>query len=95
MRATSIVFKVLGHIWMVLLLLAIVISAAGMFLAEPTLYHGWRRVADTFSPFNTVNWIVIFVCALPAIGLYAASDFFARRHRATPRAGQNGLPGNG
>lgn len=47
MKTLSILFKVLGHIWMGIFAIVFVLSIIGMFRAEPSLYHGWKRVSET------------------------------------------------
>lgn len=79
MRFLSTLCRVLGHIWIGLFALVFVASIVGMFIAEPTFYFGWKRVASTLSPFNIANWLVTVILLLPAIGLYKASEYFKEK----------------
>ena len=74
----------LGHCWMILLGIAVLLSVFGMILTEPTLYRGWQRVTETFSPFNLTNTAVMVVLALPGLVLYRVSDLLEKR-KAGPR----------
>ena len=69
----------LGHSWIILLGISVVLSVCGMMLTEPTLYLGWQRVTETFSPFNLTNTAVMVVLALPSLVLYRLSDFLKIR----------------
>lgn len=75
-RTASIIFKALGHIWVVFFALLVIVSIIGMYISEPSLFHFWRRVTATFSPFNISNYIVTFVLLLPALVFYKLSDYF-------------------
>jgi hypothetical protein len=92
MKALPLFFKVLGHIWMALFVIAFIVSIIGMFLAEPSFYHGWKRVTATLSPFNIANWIVTVVCILPGIGFYKASEYFERKVKQSPNKGMEPTP---
>ncbi|RJP74027.1 MAG: hypothetical protein C4532_03270 [Candidatus Abyssobacteria bacterium SURF_17] len=79
MKALAVFFKVLSYIWAGLFAIVFLLSIIGMFLAEPSFYHGWKRVTATLSPFNSVNYFVVFICLLPAFGFYMASEYFEKR----------------
>jgi hypothetical protein len=84
MKSLSVICRVLGHIWMMLFALVFVASIIGIFIAEPTFYHGWKRMTSTLSPFNIANSLVTIVLLLPGIGLYKASEYFQERADQTP-----------
>ena len=65
--------------WAILVVLLIIISIIGMFLSEPSFYHGWKRVVETFSPFNIANSIVTIVLSLPAIGFFKLKEYFGKK----------------
>ena len=65
--------------WAILVVLLIIISIIGMFLSEPSFYHGWKRVVETFSPFNIANFIVTIVLLLPAIGAFKLKEYFEKK----------------
>lgn len=92
MKALSKLFKILGHIWMGLFVVVLMLSIIGMFLAEPSLYHGWKRMTETLGPFNIANWIVTLVCILPGIGFYKASEYFERKIKQSPNKGMEPTP---
>jgi hypothetical protein len=56
--------RVLGEIWLSLLSLFVVIFALIIIVTE-----GFRAFWAVFSPFNIWNWGVVFILALPGIGL--------------------------
>jgi hypothetical protein len=78
-KTISVVFRILGHIWIALFMLSIVISVIGMYISEPSFDHFWRRLTSTFSPFNIANDLVMIVLLLPAIGFYKLSDYFKKK----------------
>ena len=78
-KTASFIFKILGHIWVTLFALSVIVSVIGMYISEPSFSHFWRRFTDTFSPFNIINDIVIVVLILPAIGFYKLSDYFRNK----------------
>lgn len=79
MSALSKLFKFLGHIWVGLFVIVFVLTFIRMFQAEPSFYHGWKRVSETLSPFNFGYYIVAFICILPSIIFYKASDYFKNK----------------
>ena len=78
-KTASFIFKTLGHIWVILFALSVIASIIGMYISEPSFSHFWRRFTDTFSPYNIINFIVMFVLILPAIGFYKLSDYFRNK----------------
>lgn len=78
-KTISIVFRILGHIWITLFMLSIIVSIVGMYISEPSFAHFWRRLTDTFSPFNIANYLIMFALLLPAIGFYKLSDYFKNK----------------
>ena len=78
-KTASFIFKVLGHIWATLFVLSVIASIIGMYISEPSFSHFWRRLTDTFSPFNIINFGVMFVLFMPAIGFYKLSDYFKNK----------------
>jgi len=65
--------------WAILVVLLIIVSIIGMFLSEPSFYHGWKRVVETFSPFNIANFIVTVILLLPAIGAFKLKEYFEKK----------------
>lgn len=84
MKALSTLFKILGYVWIGLFAIAFVLGIIGMFVAEPTLYLGWKRVTNTLSPFNVIGWLATFACLLPGIGFYKAGEYFEKRSKKAP-----------
>ena len=76
-------FNFLAIGWAVLVVLLIIISVIGMFLSEPSFYHGWKRVVETFSPFNIANFIVTVALLLPAIGAFKLKEYFEKKAEAS------------
>ena len=58
------------RIWIALAVFVNVISIIGLFLGADSFWHGWQRVADIYSPFNVINFIMEIVLISPAIGAY-------------------------
>lgn len=79
MKTLSVLLNILGHIWIGLFAIVFFLGIVGTFIAEPTLYLGWIRVTNMLSPFNIVGWITAFVCLLPGIGFYKASEHFEKK----------------
>ena len=79
MKIASVIFKALGHIWLTLFVLSIIVSIIGMYISEPSFFLFWRRFTNTFNPFNIKNYIVMILLFFPAIGLYKLSDYLKNK----------------
>jgi hypothetical protein len=78
-KTLSIIFGILGYLWVTLFVLLLLASIVGMYIAEPSFAHFWRRLTETFSPFNISNFLVMIVTILPAIGFFKLSDYFKNK----------------
>ncbi len=78
-KKLSKLFHIIAVWWSILVGLLIIISVIGMFLSEPSFYHGWKRVVETFSPFNVANFIVTVILLLPAIGAFKLKEYFEKK----------------
>ena len=78
-RALVRVFHVFAVGWMVVVVLITIVSIVGLFISEPSFYHGWKRVCATLSPFNIGNTICIFILSLPAIIAFKCKEYFAKK----------------
>lgn len=58
-----------AKIWAFLVGLSVFIGAIGILI-----FDGWAKFTEVFSPFNVVNFLVIFVLLLPAVGAYYLSE---------------------
>jgi hypothetical protein len=58
--------RVIGHIWLGLLAIVVAIGGISILLTE-----GIWKFWEVFNLFNIWNWGLIFILALPALGLYA------------------------
>jgi len=56
-------------IWVFLVVLSVFVGAIGILISD-----GWGKFIEVFSPFNVVNFLVIFILLLPAIGAYYLSE---------------------
>src|ERR1700732_1635502 len=54
--------------WLVLVLLANIAAIVGFFLGAVTVWEGWMRVKETYSPFNISNFVMEMVVLSPALG---------------------------
>lgn len=59
---------IFAYAWGGLVIATNLAAIAGMLMTADTLWSGWSRVADTYSPFNIVNWLLNVLLLLPAIG---------------------------
>jgi hypothetical protein len=68
------VFKILAVVWASILAVSIAVGAVAIILTE-----GFGEFFAVFSPFNIWNWGLVFILALPAIGLMKLADRFGSR----------------
>jgi hypothetical protein len=54
--------------WVALVVLANVAAVVGFFVVAATFWDGWKRVTETYSPFNVANFIMEVVSLSPALG---------------------------
>src|SRR5260370_42698813 len=66
--------------WVALVVLANVASIVGSFVGAATFWDGWKRIMETYSPFNVANFIMEVVSLSPALGAMYWRD---RRRGAT------------
>lgn len=59
------------RIWVGLAVALNALAIIGIFLAEPTFWAGWARVAKTFNPFNVTNFAAEMLLLSPAFAAYA------------------------
>lgn len=77
-KRLAIFCHIIAVVWVILVVLLIFVSILGMFLSEPSFTHGWKRVIETFSPFNIANFIVTIIFLLPAIGAFKLKEYFEK-----------------
>lgn len=68
------ILKWSARIWAFLVGLSVFIGAIGILI-----FNGWFKLTEVFSPFNVVNFLVIFVLLLPAIGAHYLSEYLLKR----------------
>ncbi|OGX44717.1 MAG: hypothetical protein A3G38_00270 [Omnitrophica WOR_2 bacterium RIFCSPLOWO2_12_FULL_51_8] len=73
------IIKWYSILWVWLVGLSIVIGIIGIFIGAGSLWKGWIKFTDIFSPFNVVNYIVIFVFLIPAIGARSLSEYLTKK----------------
>jgi hypothetical protein len=56
------------RVWLVLVLLANVAAVVGFFLGTATVWDGWMKVKETYSPFNIANFVMEMAVLSPALG---------------------------
>ena len=78
-KTLSKLFHIIAVGWCFLVGLLLIISIVGNFLIEPSFYHGWKRLVETFSPFNVANDIAILVSFLPAALALKLEEVFKNR----------------
>lgn len=69
MKTWGKILKVFGYGWCVLAMLLIIIGTIGVWMSE-----GFSGVQRLLSPFNVINYIVMFIIILPGIGAIIWSD---------------------
>lgn len=69
MKFLSILFKVLGYIWLVLAVIIILIGIGAVWMKQ-----GFSAVQEILSPFNFANWILTLLTIAPGIGLLMISN---------------------
>ena len=67
-------------LWVGFIVFLNVAAIAVFVLAGATPSEGWERVADTFSPWNPMNYVVECVAASPALAAY----FWREKRRKRP-----------
>ena len=65
--------RILGETWLSLLSLIVIIFGLIIIVTE-----GFRAFWTVFSPFNIWNWGLVFILALPGIGLLALAKRLTR-----------------
>jgi len=68
LKFLSILFKVLGYIWLILAVIVILIGLAGVWMKQ-----GFSGVQEILSPFNFTNWFLTLVTIAPGIGFLMLS----------------------
>lgn len=81
MKTTAKILKILGHIWMTLFFILLVVSIIGIFIGEGSFVKGWLKFTEIFSPFNFINYIVMLILALPAVGFYKGSEYLEKKQK--------------
>ncbi len=66
--------------WVALVVLANVAAIVGFFVGAATFWDGWKRIMETYSPFNVAIFIMEVVSLSPALGAMYWRD---RRRAAT------------
>lgn len=61
--------RIVGYIWAGLLFATVLVGAISILI-----FQGIGRLWEVFSPFNIWNWGLIFVLALPAVGMFKLAD---------------------
>ncbi|MBU3918881.1 hypothetical protein KKC63_03180 [Patescibacteria group bacterium] len=67
------ILKWFSKIWSFLVVLSIFVGAVGIII-----FDGWSKFTEIFSPFNLLNYLLILVLLLPAIGAYYLSERFLK-----------------
>jgi hypothetical protein len=75
-RKLANILHVVGLAWLILVSLLIIVSIIGIFISEPNLFLGWKRVTEVFSPFNITNFIVTVIIVSPAIIAFKLEEYF-------------------
>lgn len=57
--------------WVAIVIAVNVVAIVGLMIGAHGFWPGWQRVADIYSPFNVINWLMEVVLLLPAVGAYA------------------------
>ncbi len=63
------VLRIAGKIWMALLALIVVVCGLAIIFTEG-IWMFWQ----IYSPFNILNWVLIFILGLPGFGLVKLAD---------------------
>jgi len=69
MKTWAKVLKVLGYIWCILAIAIILVGTIGVLMSE-----GFSGIQRLLSPFNVINYIVMFIIILPGIGAIIWAD---------------------
>ncbi len=76
-KLLSKLFGVLSIVFGAIAVLLVLAGIVGIFLSEPTFWQGWAKFADTFSPFNILNYILIFLFFSPAFICWKLKDWLS------------------
>jgi hypothetical protein len=58
------------RVWVAIAIAVNVVAVAGLLTGAHGSWAGWQRVADVYSPFNPINWLMEVVLLSPALGSY-------------------------
>jgi hypothetical protein len=78
MRTAARICKWLGHAWIIIAVIFILLNYASIWYFE-----GWGVLQEIASPFNIWNYIAVVITLAPGIGLSMLADYLNRR-RASP-----------
>jgi hypothetical protein len=56
--------------WITLVLIVNLFGIVGLFMGADSTRQGLQEVAEIYSPFNVINWLLELVILSPALGAY-------------------------
>ena len=68
------ILKGFSMAWAILAFLFIMFCIIGIFTGAGDFREGWLKFTEVFSPFNVMNYVVLVITFIPAIGAYALSE---------------------
>lgn len=75
------ILKWFAKIWSGLVILSVFVGIIGIFITASSLYEGWLKFTEAFSPFNVLNYLVILILLSPAIGAYYLSERLSKSNK--------------
>lgn len=78
-RVIITITKWFAIVWGTLAALIVVISIIGIFIGSPSLWEGWKKLIEIYSPFNVWNIIILILLFSPAIGTYALYNWLLKK----------------
>jgi len=79
MRKVITIMKWFAIGWSILATSIVVISIIGFFIGASSLWEGWKKLTEIYSPFNVWNTILLIALYSPAIGAYALYNWLLKK----------------
>lgn len=78
----ALMFHLLGWIWTLGVCGAVLRVIYTTLTSEATLYLGWKRVVERYSPFHVLNIFLIILLLVPTICAFLAREHFLNKHES-------------